>query len=96
MPANPDRPDRSGADPQFAPPLPPDQLRRLWRSIPSLAYSLNDGEEKKKTFTEHSLRHYVRFASTNGLAEHVRRLGKKIIIDEYGFRKWIDQQGRDS
>jgi len=74
-----------------AQPLPTDA--RLWRSVSALADSLNAGS-KRPTFTVHSLRHYVRFAEQNGLAPHVRRLGSKILIDEVGFRAWIDAQGQ--
>jgi hypothetical protein len=64
-----------------------------WRSIPALADALNAGASRP-VFTHNSLRHYVRFAQMNGLAPHIRRLGRKILIDEIGFRNWIDGQGR--
>jgi hypothetical protein len=70
------------------------RARRIWRSVAALADSLNEGSQRK-TFTTHSIRHYVRFADRNGLAPHIRRLGSKILIDEIGFRDWIDRQGRE-
>lgn len=63
----------------------------LWRSVPALADSLNAGA-KVQSFTVHAIRHYVRFAAVNGLAPHIRRLGSKILIDEIGFRAWIEAQ----
>jgi len=66
----------------------------VWRSVGALADSLNAGATRP-TFTEHSIRHYVRFAETNGLAPHIRRLGSKILIDEVGFLLWIAGQGRE-
>jgi len=65
----------------------------IWRSVAALADSLNAGAARP-TFTSHSIRHYVRFAAANGLAPHIRRLGSKILIDEVGFRAWIDRQGQ--
>lgn len=65
----------------------------IWRSVAALADSLNAGS-RTPTFTTHSIRHYVRFAEQNGLKPHVRRLGTKILIDETGFRAWIDAQGQ--
>jgi hypothetical protein len=65
----------------------------VWRSVAALAESLNAGASRP-TFTQHSIRHYVRFAEQNGLVPHVRRLGSKILIDEIGFRSWIDAQGQ--
>ena len=65
----------------------------LWRSVTALADSLNGGS-KVQTFTVHAIRHYVRYSADNGLSPHVRRIGSKILIDEHGFRAWIDAQGR--
>ena len=65
----------------------------VWRSVAALADALNGGA-KVQTFTVHAIRHYVRFAEKNGLAPHVRRIGQKILIDETGFRGWIDAQGQ--
>ena len=63
-----------------------------WRSIAALVERLNEGA-KHPTITEHGVRHYVRNADRNGLAPHVRRLGRKILLNETGFYKWIaDQQ----
>ena len=66
---------------------------QIWRTVATLAADLNEGA-KQPVFTHHSIRHYVRFAERNGLAPHIRRLGRKILIDELGFRDWIDEQGR--
>lgn len=65
---------------------------RQWRTVSGLADALNAGS-RRPVFTTHAIRHYVRFAETNGLAPHVRRLGRKILIDENGFRAWIDEAG---
>lgn len=74
-------------------PFPAPSRDPIWRSVAALADSMNEGS-KRPTFTVHALRHYVRFAEQNGLAPHVRRIGAKILIDEIGFRSWIDAQGQ--
>jgi hypothetical protein len=84
---------RTGAATQPAPAVAPPAQAPLWRSVAALAESLNAGATRP-TFTPHGIRHYIRFAGTNGLARHIRRLGAKILIDEIGFRQWID--GHDS
>ncbi len=61
-----------------------------WRSIPALAERINAGATHL-TFTTHSIRHYVRNADKNGLAPHVRRLGRKVLINESGFLQWLDR-----
>lgn len=67
-------------------------LTITWRSIPALAERINDGASRP-TLTTHALRHYVRNADSNGLAPHVRRLGRKILINESGFLDWLNRQG---
>lgn len=59
-----------------------------FRSIPALCERVNAGASKP-TLTEHALRHYVRHSKENGLAPHVRRLGRKILISESGFYEWL-------
>ncbi|MFK7910027.1 MAG: hypothetical protein AB8F34_05425 [Akkermansiaceae bacterium] len=59
-----------------------------FRTIAALNEVLNKGAEKK-SFTENSMRHYVRNADENGLAPHITRLGTKILIDEEGFITWL-------
>jgi len=63
--------------------------RTDWRAIPALVEILNQGAEHP-TFTDHAIRHYVRHADENGLAPHVRRLGRKILVSESGFHDWLN------
>ena len=56
-----------------------------------LAEILNRGSSRP-TFSVHAIRHYVRFAETNGLAPHVRRIGRKILVSESGFYTWLNEQ----
>ena len=62
-----------------------------WRSIEALAERLNAGAEHP-TLTSHAIRHYVRNADSNGLAPHVRRLGRKILVSEPGFLDWLENR----
>jgi hypothetical protein len=63
----------------------------VWRSIPALAEILNAGA-MRPTMTTHAIRHYVRTGAENGLAPHVRRIGRKVLVDERGFMRWLDSQ----
>ncbi|ADC61839.1 hypothetical protein [Allochromatium vinosum] len=62
-----------------------------WRSIGALAERLNAGA-KRPTFTEYSLRHYIRNAHRNGLAPAVKRLGRKILVNEDAFIAWLNSR----
>ena len=66
-----------------------------WRSVAALCTRLNEGSDPP-TFTDDSIRHLLRHAATNGLGEHVRRLGAKIVINEEGFLGWLNAQPRRS
>jgi hypothetical protein len=34
-------------------------------------------------------------ARENGLDKHIRRIGRKVLIDENGFWEWIDKKGSE-
>lgn len=40
------------------------------------------------------LRHLIFFAETNGFKQVIRRVGRRVLIDEAAFFAWVDQQGR--
>lgn len=40
------------------------------------------------------LRHLVFHASKNGFDKVIRRVGKRILIDEEAYFHWVDQQNR--
>lgn len=61
-----------------------------FRSAAALAERMNAGASVP-TFTVHSIRHHVRNADKNGLAPYVRRIGRKVLISESGFLRWIEQ-----
>ena len=43
-------------------------------------------------FTERALRFIIFNRETNGFSECIRRIGKKILIDEAAFCQWIDKR----
>lgn len=63
-----------------------------WRTVAALAERLNAGSTHP-TFSEFSLRHHIRNASHNGLKPAIKRLGRKILIDEGAFIAWLDSRG---
>lgn len=67
------------------------KLSPVWRSPAALAERLNQGAAKP-TFTINSIRHLVRESPRNGLAPAVRRLGRKVVIDEVAFRAWLESR----
>ncbi|MEA3638732.1 MAG: hypothetical protein VBE63_02170 [Lamprobacter sp.] len=69
------------------------ELPSPWRSISALAARLNAADPQHPTLTAHAIRHYVRRADQNGLQPHVRRLGRKLLVNEAGFIDWLENQG---
>jgi len=43
---------------------------------------------------EGGLRHLIFNASTNGFDTVIRRIGRRVLIDEAAFFQWVDEQGR--
>lgn len=39
------------------------------------------------------LRHLVFFAKDNGFDQVIRRIGRRVLIDEAAFFQWVDEQG---
>ena len=64
-----------------------------WRTLKALHERLNEGAEQE-TFSLDALRYQVRNAESNGLAQHIRRVGRKLLINEPGYLSWIDRQPR--
>jgi len=65
-----------------------------WRTLKALHERLNQGAAQE-TVTLHALRYQLRNAATNGLAQHIRRVGRKLLISEPGYLRWIDTQPRE-
>ena len=43
-------------------------------------------------FSQSSLRHLIFDANTNGFRQVIKRVGRKILIDETAFFHWIEEQ----
>ena len=43
--------------------------------------------------TEGGLRHLIFFGAANGFNKVVRRVGRRVLIDEVAFFAWVNQQG---
>lgn len=39
------------------------------------------------------LRHLVFYAETNGFNKVIRRIGRRVLIDEAAFFDWVNEQG---
>lgn len=51
--------------------------------------------QRHPAFPEGGLRYSIFHAKTNGFEECIRRIGRKILIDESAFFRWVDSQDRD-
>lgn len=49
--------------------------------------------EKHRAFTEGGLRYLIFHRKTNGFAPCVKRMGRKILLDELAVFQWLDTQG---
>lgn len=48
--------------------------------------------QKHPAFSEASLRYYIFNEKQNGLSSAIRRIGRKVLINEVVFLQWIDGQ----
>jgi hypothetical protein len=48
--------------------------------------------EEQPWLTEAALRGYIFRAPENGLDAHIRRVGRRVLLDANGFAEWIEQQ----
>jgi hypothetical protein len=51
---------------------------------------------KHPAFSESSLRYHIFNEKTNGLDNCLRRIGRKVLIEESSFLKWVDAHGRQT
>lgn len=50
--------------------------------------------QKHPAFPEGGLRHNIFHADKNGFAQCVRRIGRKVLLDEQAVFNWIDEQNQ--
>jgi hypothetical protein len=65
-------------------PLPHSQERR-WLTVAQL-------RDEQPWLSDSAIRNYIWRADENGLSEHIRRVGRRVLIDANGFGDWIEQQ----
>lgn len=56
--------------------------------------SIGQFVEKHKHQTEPSLRWLVFNESHNGFSKVIRRIGKRVFIDEEAYFQWVDEQNK--
>jgi hypothetical protein len=49
--------------------------------------------QKYPWLTEAGLRHFLFYKNKNGLNKAVRKMGRRVLIDETAFFEWIESQG---
>lgn len=49
---------------------------------------------KNPAFPEGGLRYLIFHAEKNGFDRCIRRIGRKVLIDEIEFFRWVDQQNQ--
>lgn len=52
--------------------------------------------QKHPAFPEGGLRYNIFHAEKNGFAKCIRRIGRKVILDEQAVFRWVDEQNRPS
>lgn len=52
--------------------------------------TVKQASEKHPAFTENSLRWIIFNSKLNGATAFIRKVGRKVLIDEAGFVSWID------
>ena len=43
----------------------------------------------QNAFSEASLRYHIFHEKTNGLGQYIKRVGRKVLISQQGFKQWI-------
>lgn len=54
--------------------------------------TVNQFADKHPAFPVGGLRHNIFHAGTNGFDKCIRRIGRKVLIDEGAFFNWVDEQ----
>ncbi len=48
--------------------------------------------QKHPAFTEGGLRYHIFHADKNGFNQCIRRIGRKVLLDEQAVFRWVDSQ----
>ena len=55
-------------------------------------YTVKQFSQRHPVFSESSLRYLIFNERHNGLSPAIRRVGRKVLIDEDKFFEWLDRQ----
>ncbi len=58
--------------------------------MPKSFVTVREWVEKHSWPPEGGVRHLIHFAATNGFEVVVRRVGRRVLLDEEAFLAWID------
>ncbi|NCC03385.1 MAG: DNA-binding protein [Proteobacteria bacterium] len=58
----------------------------------STLWTVKQMAERNPAFSESSLRFLIFNASKNGIDRAIKRIGRKILIDEEAFFGWVEDQ----
>ncbi len=64
-------------------------------SVPTLL-TVKQFNQKHPAFPIGGLRHHIFHEHQNGFSMCVRRIGRRVLIDEQAFFEWVDAQGNTS
>jgi len=54
--------------------------------------TVKQASEKYPAFTENSLRWIIFNSKLNGATAFIRKVGRKVLLDEAGFVSWVNAQ----
>lgn len=60
--------------------------------IPRTLLTVRQFTEKHPAFSEGGLRYIIFHAEKNGFVKCIRRIGRKVLLDEKSVFQWVDEQ----
>lgn len=57
--------------------------------------TVNQFVEKHQFATFGGLRHLIFYADTNGFSKVIKRIGRRILLDESAFFEWIEENNKN-
>ena len=57
--------------------------------------TVNQFVEKHQFATFGGLRHLIFYANTNGFSKVIKRIGRRILLDETAFFEWVEENNKN-
>lgn len=57
--------------------------------------TVNQFVEKHQFATFGGLRHLIFYSNTNGFSKVIKRIGRRILLDENAFFSWVEEQNKN-